>query len=624
MSRKRLWTGLVGTIAAMLSTTAFGQTTRYVDQSAPPGGNGTSWNLAYRDLQLALAAAAPNSGDTILVAKGKYRPTLPNGIQTVSFALKSGVTVRGGYPGYKSPNQNARDVDGNETILSGDLNLNDDPSIPASYDDNSYHVVKNVGVGSTAILDGFTISGGRADVAGDGGGGMRNEQSSPMIVDCTFEDNQTLDRGGAVFNQKSSPTFVDCVFRENVAQNDGGAMYNTNQPAPGPGSSPMLVRCDFIANSSSFTDGGAIHNFSLCFPKLFGCRFLENTARFGGALYGLATSDVEMTNCLFVGNSAAWGGAVYELAQSRWANCTFVANDATTGRGGGAYLVSGAVPEVSNSIFWGNTDSADAAGTSEPAQIFKASGAGIVIDYCIVAGWTQTLDTDPTHVHCSGADPLFQALPSLPGNHGNLRLGAGSPGIDAGNGCLYPINDPPTDFFDLDSDGNFLETPPRDLDGNPRYADCPQANTGALCGHSTVIDRGCYEACSASCQASAVFRNAGTNPASLSVTQPVLGTTFTATVNLALTGHTHARVFAFDRPANVPYLNGVLLVDRSSPQRFVSLPLAGPTAVFQIPIPADPALCGLTQTVQAKHVSLSGNPRRPPMFSNAYDLVFGY
>ena len=38
--------------------TAAGQSVRYVDDSAPSGGDGLSWNTAYTDLQAALSAAA--------------------------------------------------------------------------------------------------------------------------------------------------------------------------------------------------------------------------------------------------------------------------------------------------------------------------------------------------------------------------------------------------------------------------------------------------------------------------------------------------------------------------------------------------------------------------------------
>src|SRR5262245_58763990 len=81
-------------------------TTYYVDDSATGLSDGSSWTDAYTGLQPALTAAA--SGDTIQVGQGTYRPTttLARGI---SFMLKDGVAVMGGYRGVGSPAPDARD-----------------------------------------------------------------------------------------------------------------------------------------------------------------------------------------------------------------------------------------------------------------------------------------------------------------------------------------------------------------------------------------------------------------------------------------------------------------------------------------------------------------------------------
>jgi len=94
------------------------------------------------------------SGEIIDVAQGTYYPT--TGIdQTISFQLKDGVAIYGGFAG--SDNLTAsRDVTAYPTVLSGDIGL------PNDIIDNSYHVVAADGVNATAILDGFTITDGNA------------------------------------------------------------------------------------------------------------------------------------------------------------------------------------------------------------------------------------------------------------------------------------------------------------------------------------------------------------------------------------------------------------------------------------------------------------------------------
>src|SRR5436190_1403834 len=60
--------------AALMAGRSAGQTIIYVNASAPPGGDGTSWATAFDRLEAALAAAPPG-GAEVWVAGGVYRPT---------------------------------------------------------------------------------------------------------------------------------------------------------------------------------------------------------------------------------------------------------------------------------------------------------------------------------------------------------------------------------------------------------------------------------------------------------------------------------------------------------------------------------------------------------------------
>ena len=61
--------GLAGVVLSALPARA---TTYFVDLDAPPGGDGSSWPLAFQYLQDALQVAV--SGDEIRVAQGTYHP----------------------------------------------------------------------------------------------------------------------------------------------------------------------------------------------------------------------------------------------------------------------------------------------------------------------------------------------------------------------------------------------------------------------------------------------------------------------------------------------------------------------------------------------------------------------
>jgi hypothetical protein len=96
--------------------------------------------------------------------------------RTVSFVLRNGVNVYGGFAGTEDQLEQ-RDWTINVSILSGDLN-GDDVGF-TNNSENSYHVVSSAGTNNSAVLDGFTIRGGNANNAAsfpqNAGGGILNE-----------------------------------------------------------------------------------------------------------------------------------------------------------------------------------------------------------------------------------------------------------------------------------------------------------------------------------------------------------------------------------------------------------------------------------------------------------------
>jgi predicted outer membrane repeat protein len=356
-------------ITAMVSAASFGGTL-YVDDSAVGANNGTSWTDAYLYLQDALGFAIP--GDTIRVAQGIYRPdqsayldSLIPGDRKASFHLKSGVTILGGYVGADAPtgrDPDMRDHGRNWTVLSGDLQGNDSTEIDlaaminaADRQDNSIHVVVGTGTDSTAVLDGFTITGGNANIPGDDGewvsteygGGLYNGPGNCTVRDCLFGGNSAT-AGGAVYNRDGSqPSFLNCWFRGNVYN----GMYNDTQSSPVlegcvfedhsrsavanyNQSNPVLTNCQFRRNGSENEFGGGIIAGGGSCPVVQGCVFEDNfSGQRGGALYCADKSDAVVSDSVFRRNRGTWyGGAVFsELSRPVFRRCVFEDNESNSG-----------------------------------------------------------------------------------------------------------------------------------------------------------------------------------------------------------------------------------------------------------------------------------------------------
>ena len=331
----------------------------FVDREASGANDGSSWDSAFAGLQAALEAAT--MGDQIWVAAGVYTPTWQFDAadpRSAAFQLLNGVTIYGGF----DPSAGAVAFDDrnwvlHETILSGDLD-GDDGLDFENTDENSYHVFYHpdgTGLDATAILDGFIISGGRADGAAwphDAGGGMCNWYSSPTLNNCTFTGNSASYEAGGMLNYYSSPTLADCTFEDNSADEYGGGMVNVYY-------SPTLINCTFTGNSATLPGGGMANGEST--PTLTGCTFTNNSSMDqGGGMYNWYSSPT-LKDCTFTDNSAAGaGGGMGNTNGSlpTLTNCVFSGN--TAGDEGGGMLNDSSSPTLTGCTFSGNT--ADAGG----------------------------------------------------------------------------------------------------------------------------------------------------------------------------------------------------------------------------------------------------------------------
>jgi hypothetical protein len=230
----------------------------YVDDDAPPGGDGATWKSAYRFLQDALTAAQqPGSGiNEIRVAQGVYKPDHsernPDGTQdqAATFSLIDQVAIKGGYAGIGHVDPDARDIEVFQTHLSGDLAGDDEPGAVCaapSHADNSNNIIVAGDVSPTTILDGLFIVGATNELSDEdgAGGGMRVNGGNPTMVHCTFDNNTSWYVGGAaVYSVGGNLSFMDCTFT-------GGCTIDDDARASGIlsiGGSILLIECAFVDN----------------------------------------------------------------------------------------------------------------------------------------------------------------------------------------------------------------------------------------------------------------------------------------------------------------------------------------------------------------------------------------
>jgi predicted outer membrane repeat protein len=199
----------------------------YVKANAAGSNNGTSWTDAYTDLNTAISSLVPFQD--IYVAKGIYKPDVAD--ITITFELKEWSKIYGSFNGDELVNQTAidnRDFENNISILSGDLNGDDDGFNNNS--DNSYHIISAIDLSEYTGLDGFEISGGNAtsDATYRQGGGVYSNNSKTIFSNLKISNNQANGRGGGFHIDKGAPKLTNISITNNYSQAWGGGLANVS------------------------------------------------------------------------------------------------------------------------------------------------------------------------------------------------------------------------------------------------------------------------------------------------------------------------------------------------------------------------------------------------------------
>ena len=246
---------------------------RYVNASAPAGGNGRSWATAFQEVSSAINWWAA-AGDEIWVASGTYYESL--------VILEDNVALFGGFAGTETA-RDRRDWMVYPTILN------------ASGLGSCVVAIEDI---DGTIVDGFTMTGGAVtgSLSDYGGGLCYYRVDSATLAHCTITGNYTdWSGGGGVSCSYSSPTLINCTIMRNEAT---GRMYGGDGGgvACGYGSSPTLINCLITDNSASGYGGGLFCD--RCSPTLFNCTIAGNSVSgYGSGIYCYDSSP-RLMNCI--------------------------------------------------------------------------------------------------------------------------------------------------------------------------------------------------------------------------------------------------------------------------------------------------------------------------------------
>jgi hypothetical protein len=192
-----------------------------------------------------------------------------------------------------------RDLERNQTILSGDMHSNDTFSGSGNgmnygnYGDNVNHVMIAVNDLKAASVDGVVFKGGYA------------KDGSDVTV-----DGQGLNReyGASIYVDNGNLEIRNTIFRHNYAEKRGAGIYAEQ------GSSITLYNCLFYRNkcTNDSGDGASIHvrnsNNKASYAKIVNCTFANNHANDGGALYVHDKSIADVINSIAYGNTSKNSG----------------------------------------------------------------------------------------------------------------------------------------------------------------------------------------------------------------------------------------------------------------------------------------------------------------------------
>lgn len=238
------------------STVATGVNVYYVTPNGSGTADGSSPADAACEMKLQMVLNAATAGDVVKIATGEYNANTlrdPNDPQSYTFVVPAGVTVEGGYDN----NFTVRDPFTNVTTLSAVADYRGQIV-------NGYHAVTFADGSETTIIDGVTLTGGKAtSMVGSG----ENTQGGGAIVpawghirNCRVSENEAIQGGGLYL--LPGALVSGTVVNKNTAEEGAGIYASIPQPTEEgeiPTVEPAHVVSSTVTDNTAMETGGGIY-----------------------------------------------------------------------------------------------------------------------------------------------------------------------------------------------------------------------------------------------------------------------------------------------------------------------------------------------------------------------------
>lgn len=411
----------------------------YVTQNGGGSHNGSSWDNATSDLNLALSLADMYNAD-VWVAEGVY---YGDTMAISAFTMRDGVNVYGGFVGNEPEtfDLSQRDFSAHVTALDGG-NARRVLNQPAEFN-------------TRTVWDGLTLRNGNY-TGSTYGGGAANLKSNSTLSNCVITHNHANGYGGALYGSGyhygSNDTIflINCTISYNSAGQHGGGVYLSQNIS--------IQNCVITHNTAGNGNGG----LRLSEGIITHSTITHNTA--GTTCGGISSDRSKVYNCLIANNTSGSSASGILADRSDVFGCTIV-NNASSGTGAnlGAGLVgttstsASYLPNVVNCIIWGNRNNGEIANVLNNTACHHSAVEGGVVGENNIALLSENTGSNPFYPNFVQPSDSVGAFDSP--DNADWRLTNVSPCVNRGDNTVADSTD---------------------LAGNDRV-------------QQDVIDMGCYE-----------------------------------------------------------------------------------------------------------------------------------